>query len=376
MLFRQLLDAETSTWTYLLADEATREAVLIDPVREQVARDAQLLEELGCHLLYALETHVHADHVTGGGELRRRLGCRLVVGTRAGVETADVQVSEGDEIRFGRHALAVLETPGHTAGCVSYVCREEGMAFTGDALLIRGCGRTDFQQGDARTLYASVREKLLGLPDETRLYPAHDYKGRTVTTVGEERRFNPRLGDARTPEEFVRLMGELRLAYPRRMDEAVPANLASGVTKPESAVPSRDERDRWAPILRTESGVPVVEGAWLASHAAGLRLVDVREHVEFSGPLGHIEGSEVVPLSQLRDRAHAWDRAQPVVAICTYGTRSGKAAQELASLGFERVASLHGGLVAWIESGRPTVEVMGGRAVQDADAARWQGMHI
>jgi sulfur dioxygenase len=369
VLFRQLFDPETSTYTYLLADEATREAVLIDAVREQVERDVALIGELELRLAAALDTHVHADHVTGAGLLRARLGCRIGVGDRAGVLTADLRLRDGDVVRFGRHALEVRETPGHTDGCVTFVCHQEGMAFTGDALLIRGCGRTDFQQGDAATLYRSVRDKILSLPAETRLYPAHDYKGRTVSTVAEERRHNPRLGDARSLAEFVALMDGLRLAYPRRIDEAVPANLASGITEPEPLQPSPPPAGGWAPLAATASGVPVVTAGWLAAHAREVRLVDVREHVEFCGALGHIEGAELVPLASLEAAARDWERGAPVVTVCTYGTRAGKAALLLREQGFERVASLHGGLVRWAALGLPAVEVRGGRGSQQADDA-------
>jgi len=368
MLFRQLFDPETSSYSYLLADEQTREAVLVDSVREQVERDVELIAELELRLQAALETHVHADHVTGAGLLRDRLGCRIVVGARSGVLTADQRVVDGDVVRFGRHGLEARETPGHTEGCITYVCAEEGVAFTGDALLIRGCGRTDFQQGDAETLYRSVREKILGLPPETRLYPAHDYKGRTVTTVAEERRFNPRLGDARALDEFVALMRSLNLPYPRRIDEALPANMASGVTEPEPVEPAADGADRWAPVARTASGVPVVSAEWLGGHHAGVRIVDVREPPEFCGVLGHIEGAELVPLAALEDSARGWDRDAAIVTVCAYGTRSGKAALLLHAAGFERVASLHGGMVRWAELGLPAREVRGGRDFQDAGA--------
>jgi len=366
MLFRQLFDPETSSYSYLLADEETREAVLIDSVREQVDRDAELVAELGLRLLASLETHVHADHVTGAGLLRDRLGCHIVVGARTGVLTADRRVATGDRIPFGRHVLEVRETPGHTDGCVTYLCREEGMAFTGDALLIRGCGRTDFQQGNAETLFRSVRDEILALPAETRLYPAHDYMGRTVTTVAEERRFNPRLGYARSRGDFVALMAGLRLAYPRRMDEAVPANMASGVTEPEPVAPSQQAVDRWAPVGVTPSGVPVVSAEWLAAHDGEVRLVDVREPPEFCGVLGHIEGAELVPLATLEANAGAWDRNAAIVTVCAYGTRSGKAALLLRDQGFERVASLHGGMVRWAELELPAVERRGGRASQEA----------
>jgi glyoxylase-like metal-dependent hydrolase (beta-lactamase superfamily II)/rhodanese-related sulfurtransferase len=374
VLFRQLLDPDTSTYTYLLADPESGEALLIDPVREQFARDVQLLEELGLHLTYALETHVHADHVTAGGRLRNEFGCRLVTGAHSGVLTGDVSVSEGDTITFGPHELEVRETPGHTNGCVTYVCHAEGMAFTGDALLIRGCGRTDFQQGDARKLYESVHRAIFSLPDETRLYPGHDYKGRSVTTVAEEKRFNLRLRESMGVEEFVAIMGELDLAYPRRIDEAVPANMASGVTEPEPAISSTDPADAWAPVARTPSGVPVIAPGWVAEHPGAARLVDVREHLEFCGPLGHIEGAELVPFAELAKRSPDWSREQPIVTICTYGTRSGKAAQVLRDQGFRHVASLHGGMIRWSEEGRRAVEVLGDRGAQDA--AVWQGMDI
>jgi glyoxylase-like metal-dependent hydrolase (beta-lactamase superfamily II)/rhodanese-related sulfurtransferase len=371
MLFRQLFDPETSTYTHLLADARTREAVLIDSVREQLARDVELIEQLELRLLYALETHVHADHVTAAGLLRQRFGCKVGVGALASVATADLQLADGATLRFGAHALEIRATPGHTAGCVTYVCHEQGVAFTGDALLIRGCGRTDFQGGDARALYASVRHRILDLPPATNLYPAHDYRGRMQTTVAEERRFNPRLGDARSEGEFLALMGRLRLAYPKRMDESVPANLCAGITVPEETHASRRPEDRWAPVSRTPSGVPAVEGAWVEAHRRELHLVDVREPLEFCGPLGHLEGAELVPLAHLAARAKDWDRARPLVTVCTYGVRSGKAALHLSEAGFERVASLHGGLVHWGAEGRPVVEVLGDRSRQDAEA--WHG---
>lgn len=228
MLFRQLFDHESFTYTYLLADEESREAVLIDPVLEQLDRDASLIAELHLRLVHALDTHVHADHVTALGALRDRLGARTVVSARSGSGCPDVFVKEGDVVRFGALGLTVRETPGHTAGCITYVTLDERMAFTGDALLVRGCGRTDFQEGDARSLYRSVTEKIFTLPDACLLYPGHDYKGRTVTSVAEEKEHNPRLGGGRTLEDFVRIMSELKLSRPKRMDEAVPANLACG----------------------------------------------------------------------------------------------------------------------------------------------------
>ena len=231
MLFRQLFDPETSTYTYLLADTDSREAVLIDPVLEQQERDVRLMEELELELKFVVETHVHADHVTASGRLRDRLGCQIGVGLETGVASADLHLKDGEVIRFGSSSLEVIWTPGHTNGCVTYLCREAGMVFTGDALLIRGCGRTDFQQGDSAMLFSSVREKIFSLPDEVTVYPGHDYHGRTVSSVGEEKRFNPRMGLDKSEEEFIGLMSGLNLAYPKKMDVAVPANLLCGLSE-------------------------------------------------------------------------------------------------------------------------------------------------
>jgi glyoxylase-like metal-dependent hydrolase (beta-lactamase superfamily II) len=228
MIFRQLFDPETSSYTYLLADGQSREAVLIDPVIEQLERDLTLVRELDLKLAYTLETHVHADHVTASGRCRDLLGSRVVVGARTGVTNADVYLTDRERVVFGDRALEARLTPGHTNGCVTYVLPYEQLAFTGDTLLIRGCGRTDFQQGNAGELFRSVRSQIFSLPDTFLLYPGHDYKGRTVTTVGEEKRYNARLSCEKTEADFVEIMDKLELAYPKRIDLAVPANLESG----------------------------------------------------------------------------------------------------------------------------------------------------
>ena len=229
MIFRQLIDPESSAFSYLLGDERTRDAVLIDPVLEQLERDCRLLAELGLRLHCVLETHVHADHVTASGRLRQRLGAKIGVGARAGVRNADWALSDGVQVRIGELRLVVRETPGHTGGCVSYVSENAGVAFTGDALLVRGCGRTDLQGGDAEALFRSVRERIFSLPDATLLYPAHDYHGSTVTSVAEEKRFNPRLRLGASLESFRAAMERLQLPDPQRMAVAVPANLESGL---------------------------------------------------------------------------------------------------------------------------------------------------
>jgi len=227
MIFRQLFDADTSTYTYLLADESTHEAVLIDAVDTQVERDLKLLDELGLWLTHALETHVHADHITGAGQLREQTGCEVGVSAHGGVACADLQLKEGDEIRFGNHVLQVLETPGHTDSCLTFHC--EKMLFTGDSLMIRLCGRTDFQQGNAGRLFDSVTGKLFTLPDDTLVYPGHDYRGFTCSTIGEEKQFNARLTQPR--DEFIQTMDNLNLPMPKRIKEAVPANLQCGLTE-------------------------------------------------------------------------------------------------------------------------------------------------
>ena len=352
MLFRQLFDLESSTYTYLLADEDTREAVIIDSVREQVDRDLALVSELELRLVYAIDTHVHADHVTGAGTIRERTGAKTLLSERSGVGCADVYVKDGDRIAFGRHALEVLETPGHTSGCVTYVTGDHAMAFTGDALLVRGCGRTDFQQGNAHTLYHSVQQKILALPEGCLLYPAHDYKGRTVTSVREERRHNPRLG-GKSEDEFVAIMAGLQLAYPKKIDVAVPANLHCGI--PPVAAGDEDVPRDWAPVEVSPGGVPEVTAEWTAAHVGAARLVDVRETPELSGELGHAHGIEHVPMAEVEQAARSWDRDQPVILICRSGGRSGRAALQLRAQGISRAVSLRGGMTAWVASGLPVV---------------------
>jgi sulfur dioxygenase len=228
ILFRQLFDRESSTYTYLVADPGTGDAVLIDPVREQVDRDLKLLEELGLRLGYAIETHLHADHVTGASLLRERTGAKTAC-ARNGAPCADLPLSDGDVVHVGSIAIRVQATPGHTDDSVSLVV--EGMVFTGDALLIRGNGRTDFQNGDPGQLYDSITQVLFALPDETRIFPAHDYKGMATSTIGEEKKHNARLA-GRSRDEFIAIMNELHLPPPKKLAEALPANRACGRESP------------------------------------------------------------------------------------------------------------------------------------------------
>jgi sulfur dioxygenase len=352
MLFRQLFDPETSTYTYLLADDTTRDAIIIDPVLTQIERDLGLVEDLELQLRYALDTHVHADHVTALGSLRERIGVTTVVSERAGVGCADVLVKEGDTISFGAHRIEVLETPGHTAGCLTYVLSDRTMAFTGDALLIRGCGRTDFQEGSSHELYRSVHDKVFTLPAHTLIYPGHDYKGRTVTTVDEERRLNPRLGRGNSEARFVEIMHDLALAYPKYIDIALPRNVRCGlaVVTAEPA-PAR----RWAPVEISVGGIPEVAPEWVALHGREVRLVDVREPDELVGELGRIDGAEPLPLARVPGPLEAAPRDHPIVFVCRSGGRSGKAALSLARLGFEQVASMRGGMRVWNQRRYPIV---------------------
>ncbi len=226
MIFRQLFEPASSTYTYLLADPVSRRAGLIDPVLEELETYVALLASLDLTLVHTLETHVHADHVTAGAALRERFGSRTVVHRDGGAACADVQVQHGDRIDIGALTLDVRETPGHTSSCVTYVATDR--VFTGDALLIGGCGRTDFQQGDAGRLYDNVHAQILSLPGDTLVYPAHDYKGRTVSTVKEELATNARLGGGKSRAEFIEIMANLKLAYPKQIDRALPANLQCG----------------------------------------------------------------------------------------------------------------------------------------------------
>ena len=235
MIFRQLFEPVSSTYTYLLACKETGQAALIDPVLETVDRDLDLIRDLGLTLACTVETHIHADHVTGAGRLRALTGSKAGFPALSGADFTDFTISEGSPIAVGALQVRPLYTPGHTDDHHSYVVESNGATrvFTGDALLIDGCGRTDFQNGDARTLYRSVHDKLFTLPGDQLVHPAHDYQGRRVSTIAQERARNPRLGGERTPEDFMRLMAELKLPYPKFIDHAVPGNRQCGVCPTE-----------------------------------------------------------------------------------------------------------------------------------------------
>jgi len=347
LLLRQCFDADTGTYTYLLADAASAEGVLIDPVFSQHGRDLALIRELGITLVATLDTHVHADHVSGAWLLHRATGCAIGLAERAGAENVSLPLVEGDRVCFGARHLTVLATPGHTDGCLTFVLDDQSAAFTGDALLIRGCGRCDFQQGDARTLYRSITSRIFPLPEACQLYPGHDYSGRTVSSVAEEKAFNARLGGSANERDFVSYLENMKLPHPGRIAEALPANLRCGRPLQESDAAV----DRWAPVQRSYAGLPELEPAWVADHRQALTLVDVRGTEEFKGPDGHLAGSLLIPLPELQERLEEIPSERPVVLLCHSGSRSALATQVLIKAGRERVANLRGGLRAWAVEG-------------------------
>ena len=343
LLFRQLFDAPTGTFTYLLADVPSGEGVLIDPVFEQHERDLSLIRELGIVLVASIDTHAHADHVTGSWLMHEATGCVIALAAAARAENVTQPLQHGDRLSFGDRHLEVRSTPGHTDGCVSFVLDDQSMAFSGDALLVRGCGRCDFQQGNAHTLWRSITEQIFSLPDSCLLYPGHDYTGRTVTSVAEEKAFNARLGGSASERDFVGHMENMKLPHPGRIAEALPANLRCGRPLQESDPAA----DNWAPVQRSYAGLPELEPAWVAVHRHALTLVDVRGAEEFDGPDGHLAGSLLIPLPELQERLAEIPLERPVVLLCHSGCRSALATQLLLKAGRDKVANLRGGLRAW-----------------------------
>jgi sulfur dioxygenase len=349
MILRQLFDPVSSTYTYLLADERTREAVLVDSVFEQHGRDAALIRELGLTLRFTLDTHCHADHVTGAWLMKQALGSRIGLAMAYGASNVDQPLVHGDVLRFGAQCLEIRATPGHTAGCLSFVTAKRRMVFTGDALLIRSAGRTDFQEGKASQLFRSIREQLFTLPDDCAVYPAHDYRGGTSSTIGEERVFNPRIGGEAREEDFVGYMQNLALPHPKQLALALPANMRSG--QPEGGQASR--MPNWGPVVTTYAGLREIAPEWVARHRKDVHVLDVRSAAEFDGDLGHLEGAQLIPLEELRVRLSEVPSDKPVVVVCQTGKRSGLGALILEQAGLTRVANLLGGMVNWRELGLP-----------------------
>jgi glyoxylase-like metal-dependent hydrolase (beta-lactamase superfamily II) len=272
-IFFQLFESESSTYTYIIADPNTKEAAIIDPVINTVDRDLKLIDELGLKLRYVLDTHIHADHITAASEIRKRTGALTAVSENAEVQCVDFPLEDHQELFLGSTKITALATPGHTNTCMSFYF--DGKVFTGDTLLIRGTGRTDFQQGSADNLYDSIHNKLFTLPGETLVYPGHDYRGQTVSSIDLEKKFNPRVGGGRSKEEFKKVMSELKLENPRKIHIAVPANLACGAV----------DSDR---ILRPQivDGIPEVTCEDVFKSLGKVRLIDCRRPEEFNNELG------------------------------------------------------------------------------------------
>jgi glyoxylase-like metal-dependent hydrolase (beta-lactamase superfamily II)/rhodanese-related sulfurtransferase len=342
MIFRQLFDSVSGTYSYLLASRAGGEALILDPVLEKADRYCQLLRELDLRLVKAVDTHLHADHVTGLGELRDRTQCITIMGEQSKADVVSMRVSDGDKVMIEGLSLDVMYTPGHTDDSYSYLMGDR--VFTGDTLLIRGTGRTDFQNGSARAQYDSIFNRLLKLPDETMVFPAHDYKGDTVSTIAEERRYNPRL-QVRSVDEYVELMANLKLPNPKMMDVAVPANMHVGLHQEDLA---RQGLSFTAREAIDHLGRP------------DILLVDLREnnerakHGTLSGAL-HAPypgiGESLQPGGMLREVAAATGRR--VVFFCAFGERSAMAVAAARSAGLVNTAHIEGGIDAWKKAGGP-----------------------
>jgi glyoxylase-like metal-dependent hydrolase (beta-lactamase superfamily II)/rhodanese-related sulfurtransferase len=342
MFFKQLFDPASSTLTYLIADDSDHEAVLIDPVTEQVERDVRLLREHGLALKYTLETHVHADHVTAAHALKEATGAQTAVCRDCNAQGYDRLLRDGDVILFGHEEILTIATPGHTPGSVSYLWRDR--VFTGDTLLIGGCGRTDFQNGSAEALWTSITEKLFALDEQILVYPGHDYKGRRVSSIGEEKRFNARVA-GKTREEFLSIMNNLNLPMPARIHEAVPANLEGGAGQPAAA----------SAFAQPKVAVQSVSAKQLAEALGvpGVHLLDVRTPGEFEA--SRIAGAINLPLDRLDPAAllASIGPNDPVYVVCQTGTRSQFAAAELRAAGFSRVVHVDGGTNAWAVADLP-----------------------
>jgi sulfur dioxygenase len=342
MIFRQLYDSASGTYTYLLASRRGGEALIIDPVIEKVERYLQLVQELDLKLVKAVDTHLHADHITAIGALRDRTHCVTVMGEQTKADVVSMRVSEGDSLTIEGLSLGVLYTPGHTDDSYSFFMGDR--VFTGDTLLIRGTGRTDFQNGDPRMQYDSLFGKLLKLPDDTLVFPAHDYKGDTVSTIGEEKAFNPRLR-VKSVEEYADLMNNLRLPNPKMMDVAVPANMKVGLA--QDAIAQRG----WS--VSADEAIKMLE-------ASDVIFIDLRETAERERQ-GVVPGSLHTPYPKLRENIEsggvlcelAKATSKRLLFYCAYGERSAMAVQASQDLGLTSARHVHGGLAAWKKAGGP-----------------------
>ncbi len=334
--FRQLFDYSTWTYTYLLWDLDTKEGVLIDPVREQFERDHRVISELGVRLKYAVDTHVHADHVTSLGLFREAMEVQTAVGEPSGVPCADVLLKDGQSLEFGKHTLTALSTPGHTDACTSFHC--ENMLFTGDTLFIRGCGRTDFQQGSPAKLYSSI-QRLYAYPDETLIYPGHDYKGECVSTVGEEKLHNPRISANQTEDGFTGVMNALRLPKPKFIDEAVPANLGCGISKDLGH--HTEDLFSMHSLNRLFEHIPENE-----------MIIDCRTPEEYLA--GHVPGAVNIPMGEELNHLTAIKDVKKAYLYCRSGRRAQSVFSTLASKGLENLICINSsGMMDWEQAQYP-----------------------
>ena len=334
---KQLFERESCTYTYLLIDPDTGEGAIIDSVLETYDRDMQIINELGIELLYAIETHAHADHITAAGKIRESIGARLVYGESSGIEAIDIPLKDGDSIPLGHYRLTAISTPGHTNGCTCYF--SDGLLFSGDTLLIRGCGRTDFQHGDPGHLYDSVTQKLFVLSDDTIVYPAHDYNGRTWSTIGEEKRWNPRLGNNRPRQEFIDLMNNLNLDMPKRINEAVPANMSVGINF---------DANRY--LLR-DFNMDDLHAVW-QDPPPNVLIMDNRTPEEYAK--GHVPGSRNIPLGTENAHVDELRAHDQVYLYCRSGRRAQTATTNLNFQGLNHVTCIsHSGMPDWEKAGYP-----------------------
>src|SRR5947207_12541638 len=344
MIFRQLFDSVSGTYSYLMASRPGGEALILDPVLEKADRYCQLLRELVLKLGKAVDTHLHADHVTGLGELRDRTHGITIMGEQSKADVVSMRVSEGDRVTIEGLALEVMYTPGHTDDSYSYLMGDR--VFTGDTLLIRGTGRTDFQNGSARAQYDSIFNRLLKLPEETLVFPAHDYKGDTVSTIGEEKRYNPRL-QVRSIDEYVELMGNLKLPNPKMMDVAVPANMHVGL--------HQDELEKEGRALSAAEAIRSLG-------RPDILLVDLRENSE-RAKHGTLEGALHATYPALDERLKPGGMSRQVAAatgrrvvfFCAFGERSAMAVASAREAGLANTAHIAGGIDAWKKAGGPVV---------------------
>jgi sulfur dioxygenase len=348
MLLREL--NRSGCKTYLLACEQTRKGLLIDPVKERVDRYLSVLAYYRLTLEMVIDTHTHADHRTAVWDLRELTGAKVVMHQRAPAPHVDLHVAEGDRFEIGQLRLLFIHTPGHTP---DGICIRVGdQLFTGDTLLVRGTGRTDFPGGDAGEQYDAIVDKLLTLPDETRILPAHDYRGNVCSTIGEEKRFNPRIS-GRSRDAYIALMNNLGMPLPEKIQEALQAN-QSAIEDDTVKFPNLAQLGRVKQLLARELHTQL-------SAATPPVLLDVREPGEFTGELGHIAGSILIPLRHLPQRANELEKFKhrKVVAICRAGVRSTTAAAILTGLGFEEVCNLKGGMLDWVDAKFPVERVAG-----------------